>query len=391
MQNKPPLDDIVVRIGGNEHNIWTHYEIDSDFLTPADAWRVSLGVPVADSPADLSLWQQVTVSAGGETILTGRLDRARHRIAKGNHDLELNGRDLTGVLVDCSAPIFSAQTIDFATLIETIVKPLGIANVDIRTKGLRQKVSIEPGMTAWEALQTACELNGCHAWFAPDGTLIVGGPDYTSDPVGELILDRSSDKTNVISLDIDPGIEEYYSEVTVLAQAHGTAKQRAVANIKARVEDDVLKEAGIYRPLIVVDGDAESADYAQKKARKLLADSRLSALTITAEVRGHRAFDEAGQGPLWEPGQRVYVNCPVAGLDGIYFLMRRTFIGGIDGQRTRLELKEDGIWLPDVATQKAKAAKGAGKKRKSRKRKGKKGKKGKKSSGPLQVIVRGNV
>jgi prophage tail gpP-like protein len=52
-------------------------------------------------------------------------------------------------------------------------------------------------------------------------------------------------------------------------------------------------------------------------------------------------------------------------LDGIYFLMGRTFVGNDGGQTTRLRLKPDGVWLPDAP---------------------KKKKKGKGSSGPGRIV-----
>ena len=76
-------------------------------------------------------------------------------------------------------------------------------------------------------------------------------------------------------------------------------------------------------------------------------DSRLEGLTLTALVRGHRV-SEAGR--PWTPGQRVRLVSEPHGLDAVYFLMGRTFLGGRDkGSVTELTLKEDGVWLPELA------------------------------------------
>jgi prophage tail gpP-like protein len=355
------LSAVILNVNGREHADWTSYEIESDFLTPADAWRVSLGIPAGKTP-DIKLWQPASVSMDGTTVLEGRIDRITRSTRKGERVLTLSGRDLAGILCDCTAPIVTARELSMPDLINLIVKPLGISKVEILAKDLREKADIEPGMKAWDALQRACELNGCHAWFAPDGTLIVGGPDYSAAPVGELLMDPESDTSNVISLQAEHAIEDWFSEITVLSQTHGTKKRKSAHDIKAKSASGggVLVDSGAFRPLIVIDGDCDTPAFADKKAKKLASDAVLSALTITAEVRGHKAFTSGGSGPLWEPGQRVRVVSKPDALDDTYFLMGRAFLCDESGQRTRLTLKPDGVWLPDAPKKKAKGGKGSG-------------------------------
>lgn len=364
---KPPLDPVIVTINGREHGRWTGYEIDSDLFLPADDWHMTLALPVSLADASLALWQNAIVRVGGDVVLHGRIDRIRRRYAKDRRQMTITGRNMAGVLCDCSAPIFTVKNVTLQTVVDTVANAFGIGRVNVAADGLREKVSIEPGMSAWDAIAAACELNGCHAWFEPDGTLTIGGPDYTADPVGILVLDPEGGRTNVLDLDIDQNISGYFSEVTVLAQAHGTARQRGQHAVKQAESDALLLEKGIYRPKIVVDGDAESAAYAGKLARKYIADGKFSALAIRAEVRGHRAFDENGAGPVWTPGQRVRLVSVPDGIDDVFFLASRTLTFGEDGQKTRLTLKPDSVWLPDVG-------------------KRKKGRKGKKNTGPGRII-----
>jgi prophage tail gpP-like protein len=179
-------------------------------------------------------------------------------------------------------------------------------------------------------------------------------------------MDPEQDTSNVISLQVEHGIEDWFSEITVLSQTHGTKKRKSAHDIKAKgAAAGVLVDGGAFRPMIVVDGDCDTPAFADKKAKKLASDAVLSCLTITAEVRGHKAFTSGGSGPLWEPGQRVRVVSKPDALDDTYFLMGRTFVGDDGGQRTRLRLKPDGVWLPDAP---------------------KRQKKGKGSSGPGRIV-----
>ena len=234
--------------------------------------------------------------------------------------------------------------------VATVARPLGIAELDIAGRDAAfVKVTVEPGMSAWEVIQQAAEASGLWPWFTPDGTLKIAAPDYTTPPVAALIMRLDGKGNNVIDIEIDKGCERRYSEVTVLAQGAGTEKKKSKNAMKGKATDPNVKW---HRPLIVSEGCLDSPGDALKKAKKRLADGVMDSFTITAKVRGHRTSD----GKLWEPGQRVTLN----GDKHVYFLTRRTFNGGRDGTTTTLVLKPDGVWLPDTS------------------KKGKRGKKGKK-------------
>lgn len=103
-----------------------------------------------------------------------------------------------------------------------------------------------------------------------------------------------------------------------------------------------------HRPKIVVDSEAENNASCSARARKLIEEGRLQGLTITATVQGHRiiAPGQPTDGQLWKPGQRIHVYSEPHNLDGVYFLMGRKFTcSRMDGTRTVLTLKEDGVWL----------------------------------------------
>jgi prophage tail gpP-like protein len=189
-------------------------------------------------------------------------------------------------------------------------------------------------------------------------TLVVGGPDYAAPPVATLIMRRSGEGNNVISLRRTQSIQGRFSELTVLGQAHGTRTENGKHNIKA-----TQKDVGVvwYRPKIVIDHEADSVAVARDRARKLLADSRLRGFSLNADVLGHRivAPGEASHGKLWTPGQRVRVISERHEIDEIVFLMARRFTGSrAQGPRTALTLKEDGAWVLDAHPHKRKHRRG---------------------------------
>lgn len=351
-----PSDRVELLIAGRAHGDWERYCVESDLLTPADAWSVVLGLEDHRLPPEVIEGAEVEVRVGGERAMVGRIDDVEEPVSKREHTVSLNGRDGAAILVDCSAPIFVARKPDLAEVVAKVVKPLGITKIriDADQTRTREKINVEPGDSAWEALRNAAEANGLWPWFDPDGTLVIGGPDYSTPPVATLILRRDGKGNNVESMTPKRSIQGRFSEVTVLGQTHGTELEEGKHNLKATVRDPGVSW---YRPKVVVDHEADSPAVCRDRARKLLADSRLEAFTLSVVVKGHRivAPGQPSDGRLWSPGQRVYVKSEAHKLDGIYFLMGRKFIGGRSGGAiTELILKEDGVWVLDAHPHKRK-------------------------------------
>lgn len=311
-----------------------------------------------------------TGKIGGDTVLTGRVDSVQRSVARNGVTLSLSGRDSAAILVDCSAPILTSRQVGLEDVVAQIVRPLGITKIRLEAESAirSDKISAEPGERAWDMLLRACSGRGLWPWFRPDGTLVIGGPDYTKPPVATLIMRVSGQGNNLLSLSDSSSIERSFSELTVLAQghAHSTKSETAIVDVgdeSATSEDieintgtaetgqhgmkAVVKDPTVsyYRPQIVVVGDADNQEQINYRARKSMSDARLSAYSLTAIVQGHRTSD----GVLWEPGQRIHVISEPHGIDDVFFLMGREFNGGRpNGTTTTLRLKEDGVWIPDA-------------------------------------------
>lgn len=386
-------EKISLIVAGKAHTDWSSYRVDSDFLKPADGWQLSLGLPGQTFPPEVVRGAVVRLQVGGETVLSGRIDSVRRLVSRGNFSLALNGRDDAGILVDCAAPVFSANQLTLDEVIEKIVRPLGIRNIRVQAENAprNDKVTIEPGARAWDALAKAAAGRGLWPWFDPDGTLVVGGPDYSAEPVATLVLKNDGTGNNVLELEDSRSINGCFSELTALAQCHaksadsknndtaplpvdiwnddGSVKlltssasssdgQTGTNDMKAVATDPTVS---YYRPQIVTIGDTNNMDQVNYRAKKEMSDARLSGLDISAQVKGHRTPD----GVLWEPGQRVRIVSEPHGFDAIFFLMGRQFSGDRRGQFTSLNFKEDGVWIPDAFPREKKRRHRRGKKNKN--------------------------
>ena len=332
------LDHVEIIIAGRAHSGWSRYEVDSDLLTPADAWSVSIDQERLSVPSVVRDAVTAQIKVGGDLVMTGYVDARAQSVRRGVQRLDLRGRDAAALLLDCSAPIFSAQDLTLGQVLTKIVRPLGISRMSIQadTQLLRDRVSIEPGETAWSALQRAAEANGLWPWFEPDGTLVVGGPDYSVPPVANLVMRRDGQGNNVIEATESALASERFSEVTVLGQAHGTVARDGRNAIKAVVRDTGMT---VHRPRVLVDHEATNETLANVRARKEITDARVRGYELTLLVQGHRT----AAGALWTPGQRVHVEIEDLGINGVFFLMARRFTGL--PQFTTLTLREDGAWV----------------------------------------------
>jgi prophage tail gpP-like protein len=355
----PAKERVSLRVAGREHDLWDYYRIDSNLMIPADDWGFSLAAPTGPLPAWIKSGAAAEVRIGNDLVLSGRIDNVTRRTGRPARKMSISGRDGAAVLVDCSAPIFTAKNVGLQEVVASIVRPLGITKIRIdadHSTDTAEKVSIEPGIKAWDALQQAAEANGLWPWFDPDGTLVIGGPDYTTPPVATLIERLDGKGNNTLSFEHVSAINDRYSEITMLAQSHGgavaasTGMVDGIATISAQGQNAILakvqdKDMTIYRPLVHVEGDLPSVMDARAKARKLLMDGRLAGEGLTAVVKGHRT----SEGLLWTPGQRIHVISESLGIDAVWFLMDRQFSGGRRAETTTtLVLKEDGVWVIDA-------------------------------------------
>lgn len=353
---------VAVRIGGKEHRDWLSYDIDSDFLIPADGFDFELAVSSEQGELPDLSGQSCEVIINDETILTGIIGNQRHDKSKGNRSLRITGRDLACLLVDCSAPQINVKGMTVLDAAKKLVAPWSkyIPKVELKAEKnpTLDKIDIEPSETAWQALTHIANSVGLHVWFEADGTLIVGGADYRSPPVATLCWSKNDTRRNVENVMIERDSDSRYSEVTFLAQSHGKSGNSAKHDLKWVYKDPSMD---LHKPKTVVVADADNLENLQRQAKKQLSDWKLEGFTLTITVGDHKTAD----GKLWEAGQRVHYIDEEEGIDAIFFVMGRRFsLSRMGGTQTELRLKEDGVWTPDAyPTQSKQARKRRGRKK----------------------------
>lgn len=364
-ENAPFFNDVVLEIDGAQHNKWKSYDVDSDFLIPADAFSFEIGLPSNHTVFEDLSGKEAVIKINGETIMTGIIDTTRHSINKTTRTFVVNGRDRASILVDCSAPQLNVKGLTVLDAVKKIVAPLGINKVQLKAESnpILDRVDIDVGETAWNAIMKCANSAGLHCWFEPNGVLIVGGADYSSEPVATLCCIKNGVKNNFTQAELTFDVSQRFSEITFLAQRHGRSGDSNKNDLKWVYTDPNVP---IYKPKTVVVPDVEDLTALKKWAKKHISDSQLDSFDLRIIVPDHKTES----GVLWSVGQRVHVICEEYDIDAIFFLMGRRFtLSRSGGTQTELRFKEDGVWTPDAYVEKSEQA---------RKRKGKKGRKNKK-------------
>ena len=311
----PYGNEVVVRIGGKEHKDWLSYDIDSDFLIPADAFSFETNVSQDQGVlADYSSLQ-CEVLINNQLIMTGIIGHQNEMVDKSNHSITFNGRDLAGLLVDCSVKQINVKGMNVLAAAQKIAEPWKqIKKVILKAEKnpVLDKVDIEPGETAWQALSKIAYKAGLHVWLEPDGTLVIGGADYSSPPVATLCHSKYDNRRNIQSIQIEYNTENRYSEVTFLGQSHTRFADSSKHDLKWVYKDETMT---LYKPKTVVIGDAENLEQLKVQAKKMLSDWRLEGFSLTITVADHKTQD----GVLWQPGQRVHVIDEDQQIDAIFF------------------------------------------------------------------------
>ena len=96
---------IRLSIGGLAHETWDGWSIESDLLTPADAFELELHTKKATRlPEVIREGAPCSLTLDGDRVLTGQIDEFEHDISRQGISMRINGRDRAAPLVDCSAP-----------------------------------------------------------------------------------------------------------------------------------------------------------------------------------------------------------------------------------------------------------------------------------------------
>lgn len=334
------MADIQLLVGGMLYSGWTSVSVTRSIETVAGQFDIELterwggqAVSWPIRPGD-----ECEVRIGGVTVIAGYVDVAEPSVTESSHGIRVSGRDKTGDLVDCAAvhkpSEWRGQRADQIAAI--LAAPFGVQVVLETSPGATIPVfKLEPGETAFKAIERACKLRGVlpiqargalvltHAGQAMAGTpLVLGG--------------------NLKEIRASYDYSERFSEYVVKGQRAGSDADfgAAVSAVEAGAFDPGIRR---YRPFVkVADGQATPA-IAQRQADWERQVRAARSTKVSCVVAGWRQES----GALWDINQRVRVDAAMVGVAGELLVSAVCYTLGDGGETTKLDLMRADAFLPE--------------------------------------------
>lgn len=334
-------ETVRLTVGGREYAGWTNISITRSI--EAISGRFSLGL-TERWPGQATVWPirpgtECAVSIGGEPVITGMVDSASPSFDASQHSVQVQGRDRTGQMVDCSAVHSPGEwvNIKLSRLATLLATPFGISvRSEAETGAAFPVFKLQPGETAFEALDRACRMRGVLP--ISDG---VGGLVLTKPGQGRCSTTLIQGQ-NVKSASLQNDITDRFRTYIVRGNQPSTdylAPEQAAA-VEARATD---AGAPAGRTLIVISESAVDIASARKRAQWEATVRAARAVSVSVTVQGWRQ----GSGDLWPINALVNVGLPWLRVSGQMLISELTYsLDESGGTQTQMTLRRKDAFFP---------------------------------------------
>jgi prophage tail gpP-like protein len=336
------MDKVWLEVAGYRITNFLSYRMEADLYTAADAFALELASPEVpfSEGSTCEMW------INGQRELTGIIDRMEESCDKSGVYLQVEGRDLMGLLVDsCCEEFITVTGMTLKTLTERLIRTVPyIQRKDIvyqqnvrgslkkkkskgtsllaSTDGEQNYSQIEPGQTIFEVLRVYAASRGMMFYALPGGTMVFGKPKDGGEPVYTITMKKSSPKeNNAISGRRIRDISARYSKITVVGQQQGydtsseTSFSAAEINTLATVTDTTFP---FYKPFVTTDNNDGKSP--KLHAQMLREQQRSQGTILEYTLPGH---SQAGKN--WTINEMCHVTDEVLSINADYLIYGRIF------------------------------------------------------------------
>lgn len=332
------MADIALRVNGVEYAGWKTARVMRGIESAAGSFELSVSDRVGAAAWPIQDGDECSVAVAGEVVLTGYVDRRRDTLGAGEHSVSVAGRDRAGELVDCSVVLRTWEFVRTPVLevARKVAAPHGVAVTlapGVPVPAVPDKVSVDPGDTAFEVIERACRMANLLAVSDGRGGLVLMRPGSTRTHTAII------EGENLLTVSKEYDSSGRYRRVIVRGQSGGTdvLSGEQAAAVQASAEDANVARSS--RVLLVRPEGAVTAGAAKRRAEWETAVRAARALSVTASVQGWTQ----GNGALWPVNALVRVVSPTLALDEELLIVQATY--SVDGSGTRTELE---LRLPDA-------------------------------------------
>jgi|LGVE01.1.fsa_nt_gb prophage tail gpP-like protein len=335
-------DAVKLVVGGREYAGWTSVSVTRSIESIAGRFRLSL---TDRWPGQQSAWPippgaECSFSIGGETVLTGLVDMAAPRFDSANHESAVTGRDRTGQMVDCSANHSPGEWsgIRLNRLAAILAKPFGVTVTTATDIGAAfETFKLQPGETAFEALDRACRLRGVLPVADGQGGLVLTSTGKTR--CSTALVQGENVKSAALTNDTTDRYRKYIVRGSQPSSDFLDAEQASAVEARAT---DAGATAG--RTLIILAESAVDIASARKRAQWEATVRAARSVTVSVTVQGWRQ----GNGELWPVNSLVSVDLPYLRVSGDLLISELTHsLDESGGMQTELTLRRKDAFLPE--------------------------------------------
>jgi prophage tail gpP-like protein len=335
-------DRVELLIAGQLYAGWTKVGVTRAMDAAAGTFNLSVTDRWSpnERPWPITPGDACEVRIGGETVISGYVDLVRPSFSASSHTIEVQGRDKSADLVDCSAVHDPDEWrgIDLLRLAQILGAPFGVsARAETSVGAAFDLVKLQHGETALEALVRHAKMR--KVLVMPDAR-------------GGILLTRTGSRRAGVELvqganllDADGTLDgsERFSQYIVKGQAGFSEDTDGEVEAHASAS---ATDAGVtrYRPLLIV-ADTGASDATAQERATWEANTRLGrSAEASVTVQGWR---QTANGALWEPNLLVRARAPWLRLDGEMLVRQVTFSKSGSGTTTKLDLVTPQAYEPE--------------------------------------------
>ncbi len=347
-------DQLILKVAGTEFRGWERIEVNRGLDALCGAYQVSLTDSWSGHP---DRWQieagsPCEVWIGDDLVGTGYAPRGRYKDTGTKRTIELEIRDKTQDLVDCSAvrDPGSWRGRKLEQIASDLARPFGIKVTAVASTGEAfAKFAIEQGETVFSAIQRMCQARGVLPITTAAGDVQIINPGSTRAGYALTL------GVNLEEIEFDNDISERFSDYIVKGYA-GHKDRGGGQHPKATAQDLGVTR---YRPLLIVHDDQATSAVVDKRARWEASVRSARSQKVTVTLPGWR---EPATGELYTFDRVVHVLADRDGVDADLLIGSvRYFIDGKKGRRTEARLMPTAAYsLEPVQAGKGKSRRGKG-------------------------------
>jgi len=278
------------------------------------------------------------IEINGKALITGYVDKAGPFYDPESHGIKILGRDKTADLVDCSAVVKGSELrgLTLEGIAKALAKPFGVGVVaQVDSGPVFQSFAIQPGETAWEAIERAARQRFMVITTDGEGNLVIAdiGATRAADP----LIEGKNIKAASGEYDYSQRFSEYIVKGQAAAQNDGW--EPATVAVESRAADPNVKR---YRPKIL-NAETQASDGSASNRAQLEAAARAGKSTkITVTVQGWTMSN----GELWPVNAMVRVRSPLLSIDEDLVISEVKFgVSDTSGITTEMQLTRPDAYL----------------------------------------------